>query len=205
MKVTKLADKMTGADLAEYLRQHAGEYKITPAKAPLTRGFTRLLKAFDNNRFLLACVTDWLLQHGSWPTSDQGIDERLTSIGVYDYAVRQMGGSNQEWKYLYYQRFCENRAEQWYFVFWLGVLSDCFASRPGTRPANVDLSWTEYSNLAKKKLNSAVSSIQIRMETRGSLEEWPNLSDSSDAQRELKAQFIHHPERARLLPRNNAN
>jgi hypothetical protein len=201
LKISKLVSKMTPAELTEYLVQHAakGPYtRTTIMKAPLTRGLKRLLEGYDNNRYTVALIIDRLLEVG-WPGSERGISESMVTIGVFDYALRDMGGSQQPWKYLYFRRFRETLEEREYFTHYLGVLEDCQVRLLGSQPASYpEVTWQSKEREALKCLENAATVIEERLDAQGTLTEWPVLP-ARHIDESLHS-FIHDPKRSSLLP-----
>ncbi len=201
-KVVKLADKLTAAEFTDYLVQHAQESYYVPdqalMRAPLTRGFKRVLDGFDNNGCAVALIVDHLLVAG-WPSDAQGITESMLTVGVFDYAMRDMGGSQQHWIYLYYRRFRETADERDFFTYYLGQLEDCRTAPLGTQPSDYpDTTWEMRRVQAHDRLGLAVQTIKGRMDERGSLVEW--ISFPPPFQDEAARAFLANPGRSTLLP-----
>ncbi len=200
MKITKLVDQLTAAGLTDYLIQHAKPrgYKAPAMKAPITRGYQRLLIGYDNNRYAVALVTDWLLIHG-WPSSDRGLTEGLVTVGVFDYALREMPSSSKTWKYQYFKRFRESLAEHVFFSFWIGMLEDCLVAPMGTRPDRYpDLSWRQLEDRARGQLDGAMETVRMRLDERGSLAEWPQIA--VPVEEPGLREFIENPGRPTIAP-----
>lgn len=206
LKISKLVTKMTPAELTEYLVQHAaaGPYTRTSImRAPITRGIKRLLEAYDNNRYTVALIIDHLLEVG-WPGSERGVSESMVTLGVFDYALRDMGGSRQPWKYLYFRRFRENLEEREYFTHYLGAVEDCQIRILGSQPYGYpEVTWQSKEQDAIKRLDAAVQIIQERLETRGTLTEWVPIAERP--RDEDLYNFIHNPARSTLLPTRSDN
>ena len=207
-KVTKLADTLTASEFTEYLLQHAAatEYHTSGQplmRGPLTRGFRRLLEAFDNNKCAVALIIDHLLTAG-WPSATYGVTESMLTIGVFDYALRDMGGSKQEWIYLYYRRFRETVDEHDFFTYYLGQIEDCRLAPLGSQPHDYpDSTWASRRELAHARLGMAVETIRGRMDERGSLFEW--ISFPPPFQDEGARAFLADPDRSTLLPSKERN
>lgn len=200
-KITKLVGNMTAAELTDYLIQHAAGTpytRTTIMRAPITRGLTRLLTAYDNNRYIIALLIDRLLEVG-WPGSERGVSESMVTLGVFDYALRDIGGSQQPWKHMYFRRFRESIEEREYFTHNLGVLEDCQVRILGSQPANYpSVTWQSKEADALSRLEYAVHVIQERLDDRGFLEEMIGLPERP--RDEDLHEFIHHPNRPSLLP-----
>ncbi len=171
MRTTKLADQYTESDLSRYFVGRATELTLIDKYAsttPLIRAYKNLLRGFDNNRYLLVMVTDYLLQ-GTY-TSQVGATERLLTIPVFDVALRQMGGSRQPWKFLYLKRFAETEKEHTFFEYYLGLLEDAQAALPGDMPPS-DLTWEGHTDLAFTQLEKAARILKKRCEKRWGLDE----------------------------------
>ncbi|KKN86808.1 hypothetical protein LCGC14_0263670 [marine sediment metagenome] len=163
MKIITLAGSYTPTALADYFVSRAEAKGLGDSftmKAPLVRGYAALLKNFDNNRYLLVCATDRLIA-GEF-IHVVGVTGRLLTTNVFNRAVIDLGGYNQPWKYMYYERFSETAYERFYFAYWMGLLEDV---RNGY---NADEDPIE-------KLNSACDSVDARLKERGALEEWPEI------------------------------
>ncbi len=205
IKVTKLADKMTPSDFTEYLLQHAALTEhYTPGQIllrdPLTRGFRRVLDGFDNNGYVVALIVDHLLVAG-WPSDGYGISESMLTVGVFDYALRTMGGSRQEWMYLYYSRFRETAEERDFFTYYLGHIEDCRMAPIGSQPHDYpDTTWAGRRTMANLRLGTAVETIRGRMGERGSLVEWMSFPPPFHDQDEGARAFLANPDRSTLLP-----
>ncbi len=205
IKVTKLADKMTAAEFTQYLVEHAALTEDSTSgqsllREPLTRGFRRVLEAFDNNGCVVALIIDRLLVAG-WPSSGYGISESMLTAGVFDYALREMGGSRQEWTALYYRRFRETAEERDFFTYYLGQVEDCRLAPLGSQPHDYpDSTWAGRRSLAHARLGTAVETIRGRMEERGSLVEWISFPPPFHSQDEGVRMFLGNPDRSTLLP-----
>lgn len=203
LKVTKLADTLKPSEFTEYLVQHAMETEYYTRgqplmREPLTRGFKRVLDAFDNNGCAVALVIDHLLTAG-WPSDSFGISEAMLTLGVFDYAMREMGGSRQHWTYLYYRRFRETVDERDFFTYYLGALEDCRTAPLGSQPYDYpDTTWEGRRLRAHERLAVAVETIRGRMDDRGSLVEW--ISFPPPFQDEAARAFLANPDRSTLLP-----
>ncbi len=205
-KVTKLVGNMTPAELTSYLVQHAAGtpyHRTTIMQAPITRGLTRLLKAYDDNRYIVTLILDRLLSVG-WPGSERGVTESMVTLGVFDYALRDTGGSQQPWKYMYFKRFRETLLERDFFTYYLGALEDCQVRILGSQPANYpEMTWESKEQDAIIQLEAMVQLIQDRLDERGVLEEWPEIPLRSRSDDYDLREFINDPKRATLAPRRN--
>ena len=201
LKVSKLVTRMTPADLTEYLIQHSVGtpfHRTTVMRAPITRGLKRLLPAFDDNRYIIALIIDRLLDVG-WPGSERGISESMTTFGIFDFALREMGGSQQPWKYMYFRRFRETLEERDFFVYYLGSLENCLIRNLGSQPVEYPkVTWQSKEQDALEHLEKAAQVIEGRLEEKGSLTEWVSIGERP--RDESLYNFIHNPDRHTLLP-----
>ena len=196
MKVTKLAGQFTPAGFTEYLLQHAAAAGLRASRVfrePLTRGFRRVLEAFDNDPYLVVAATDYLLGAG-WPGSERGVSESLVSVGVYDYAIRSMGGTPKPWKYKYYSRFRETVEERMFFRYYLDAIEDCWNAPLGSQPSRwPDVTWHSKESDAFDRLKAASEVIDLRLAKRGFLEEWPTLVERPNQSAEEFKAFYFNP------------
>ena len=158
-------DKLAPAELADYLARRAKELRgetvvVHPAWA---RAYVRLLQAYQGNRCLLMVVTDHVLLTFA---DVVGVTERLLTPGVFDIAVKELGGFEQPWEVLYYRRFADTPDEGAFFATWLSVLEDTLTANHGSEPRignNVYESWDAVREIAQYRLQGAVTAVKERL------------------------------------------
>lgn len=195
---SRSVEDYAAVDWAEDFRRQALARLSVPVVTPravLQRAFERLLRELESP-CLLAVVVRYLLEDDSF-VHVVGPSERLLTPGVVNTAVQALGGYDQPWEALYYQRFAQTEREAEFFVKWLELLQDARTAPPGTAAVVGEeqfASWTAVAELARARLQQAVGRIRGRFQEGPQVErEWevvplPAGAGSALVQRVKRAQ-----------------
>lgn len=184
----KLAHEYNAADLTDYLLKKAAELGLASSFTPrglLRRAYANLLKEWESP-ILLVLVTDHLLKGY---VHEVGVSERLLTRATVEISIREMGGTQQFWRYIYYSRFARPGWERGFFNYWIGMLDDAEQAGEGSVPNVRGLpgpsvyTWEDVVNKAHDQLEQGIAHLIERAKQKPLFEEEVAVEDEPQMSR----------------------
>ena len=129
----------------------------------LRRSFTRLDKEF-NRPCMIAMALESLVD-GAY-IHQVGASTILLSFPVISREIEDVGGFDQPWEAMYYQRFASPKGKA-YFTKWIGIYNDAVTATPGSAAivgSDHFTNWKQVLIIAARNLDRAVRVVHNNLE-----------------------------------------